>query len=77
MYLVFAPSHFPQGKKRYKKLLNERKAFMKIEFEITEKRYELIQRHAERCGVSADAYINFALYELLRKQGAFGKSQKS
>lgn len=43
---------------------------MKIEFEITEKRYELIQRYAELCGVSLDAYINFALYELLRSQGA-------
>lgn len=49
---------------------------MKIEFEITEKRNELIQHCAVLCGVSVDAYINFALYELLRKQGAFGKGHK-
>lgn len=43
---------------------------MKIEIEITKERYELLQQYALLTGVTVDAYINFALYDLLRKQGA-------
>lgn len=46
---------------------------MKIEIEITESRYELLKQYSEKIEVTLDSYINFAIYEQLRRNGAFGR----